>query len=225
MNLPLQAIGEYEKAITDRYARWTEYMCGRIEAREVGMWPPHPIFPPESIPPEPLAVWIHRPHSLPEGLKAPHTYDLKYKLVDFEGLKFRPYTGRSTEGRNSRRHGRLNWAATFAARDAWEKETFGTKTQLETILKKIVDDGLKDAFSRIPHVTMVHGPYEYHLFQYPYDKSFGVASCYDGQTLYLPHWFHNDPLSLEDALKSMPRSNKLSHAQMVEKARALFQVS
>lgn len=221
MDLPVQAIAEYQEAVNFRFALWVEFMCGRLEARHVPRWPEHPVFPPESIPPEPLAVWICRPRALPVGLLAPSTYDLRYRFAEFEGLRFLPFTGRSTEGRNASRHGRLNWPATFAARDAWEKETRGAQAALQAELARIQEEALKTAFSRIPHVTMVHGSTEHHLFQHGYDKSFGVAICHDGGALYLPPWTR-EPRTLKDAIKSLPQSNKTAIQQISAEAQALF---
>ena len=224
MELPVQLISEYRDAVNARFSLWVEFMCGRMEARLVPRWPEHPVFAPESIPPEPLAVWICRPRSLPVGLLAPSTYDLRYRFAEFEGLKFLPFTGRSTEGRNASRHGRLNWPATFAVRDAWEKETFGAKARLEAELNRIQEEALKAAFSSIPHVTMMHGSTEHHLFQTGYDKSFGVAICRDGGELYMPPWTRV-PRTLKDAIKSLPQSDKAAIERVTAQARALFQVS
>lgn len=50
MDLPVQAIAEYQEAVNFRFALWVEFMCGRLEARHVPRWPEHPVFP-RRVPP------------------------------------------------------------------------------------------------------------------------------------------------------------------------------
>ena len=84
---------------------------------------PHPfrVEELEDYPARPKVAWVLRP----PGFVGEDTFEVSLgrpKVVKVGGVTFKKGSGRAKAGRNTLRHGRIDWAETYRRHEAWREE-------------------------------------------------------------------------------------------------------
>jgi len=93
----------------------------------------------EGCPQKPKVVWILRPPGYSGRDEYGYISKFCRTVVVDSGDRFKRHSGRSIKGRNTLRHGRVNWSETIRRYDTWEKESQEFASQFFKAIDEIND--------------------------------------------------------------------------------------